>query len=325
MDLSIIIVNWNSKEYLGACLASIRAYTRDIHYEIVVIDSASFDGAGELLARSYPEVRFIQSDRNLGFAGANNRAVREASGKYLLFLNPDTELIGPAVNVMFDHLRRLPKAGAVGCRLLNGDGSVQTSCIQSFPTVLNQLLNAEFLRGLFPRSPLWGMASLVAGLGPDEVEVLSGACIMMPRGVFEQIGSFSEEYFMYAEDLDLCYKVRKAGYANYFIPDATIIHFGGGSSGKRTTVFPVVMMRAAVWKFLRKTRGAGYGLIYRGSTLVAAALRLVLLAVLWPLYRIRKRPARWSASARKWVAILAWSAGLGAGAGMGARSTPGNP
>jgi GT2 family glycosyltransferase len=312
MDLSIIIVNWNSKEYLRACISSIKAFTAGIRYEVIVIDSASYDGAGEMLAESH--VRFIQSDRNLGFARANNRAVLASTGRYLLFLNPDTELAGPAVNILYDHLRRLPRAGAVGCRLLNGDGSIQTSCIQSFPTVLNQLLNAEFLRRLTPRSPLWGMAPLFAGTGPSEADVLSGACIMMPRNVFEQVGSFSEEYFLYAEDLDLCYKVRKAGYANYLVPGATIVHFGGGSSEKRATTFPAVMMRASVWRFLKKTRGAGYGLIYRTSTMIAACLRLALLSALSPLYLARKRTDAWRAAAGKWGAILVWSIGLQAAA-----------
>ena len=132
--------------------------------------------------------------------------------KLCLFLNPDTELVGPAINVLFDHLRALPDAGAVGCKLLNSDGTVQTSCIQSIPTILNQVLDSEASRAKWPRSLLWGMAPLFsASENPEEVEAITGACVMLKREVFEEVGLFSEDYFMYAEDIDLSYKIRKAG------------------------------------------------------------------------------------------------------------------
>lgn len=310
MDLSIIIVNWNSKDYLQKCIASILAWTSDIKYEIVVIDSASFDGVDKMLKQCYPQVRFIQSDRNIGFAKANNTAFKVSSGSHTLFLNPDTELVSPAVNILFDHMHTLPRAGAIGCTLLNSDGSLQTSCIQSFPTILNQLLSSEFLRALFPKSPLWGMASLFGAKdGPAEVEVISGACIMLRRTLFDQVGLFSEDYFMYAEDLDLCYKIRQAGYTNYYIPNAAAIHFGGGSTEKRPSDFSVVMMRESVWRFMKKHRGKIYGLAYRASTLISAVGRLLLLMILFPLQFVRKTGPSWNASFRKWRAILTWSLG----------------
>lgn len=131
MDVSIIIVNWNSVRFLRACIGSIERYTTGISHEIVVIDSASYDGCGEMLREEFPQVRFIQSAANIGFAGANNLAYRSARGQHVLFLNPDTELASPAVNVMLEHLQRCPDAGAVGCKLLNADGSLQTTCIQA--------------------------------------------------------------------------------------------------------------------------------------------------------------------------------------------------
>jgi N-acetylglucosaminyl-diphospho-decaprenol L-rhamnosyltransferase len=308
MELSVIIVNWNSREYLNKCLASLVAFSGDVHYEVIVIDSGSYDGTGEMLQQHYPQVRFIQSD-NLGFARANNAAFKVSHGDFVLFLNPDTQVVGPALRTMCDAIRRFPDAGAIGCKLLNADGSVQTSCIQSFPTILNQFLNAEWLRRLFPKSSLWGMASLFGNV-PAEVEALSGACLMTRRSTFEQVGLFSEHYFMYAEDLDLCYKIKQAGYTNYYLPDAIVVHFGGTSSDQRPSDFSVVMMRASIWRFLKKTRGELYGLAYRASVLIAALGRIACLLTVLPVYVTRGRLRSWTGSLRKWRAISIWSIGL---------------
>lgn len=311
MDLSIIIVNWNSKEYLRNCIESVLLWTSDITYEIVVIDGASFDGCGEMLQRHFPHVRFIQSKKNVGFAKANNVAFRESRGRYVLFLNPDTELIAPAVNTLFNYIQKAPNAGAIGCKLLNADRTVQNSCLQAFPTILNQFLDSELLRALWPTSPLWGNAPLFgAQIGPEEVEAIAGACILVKRSLFEEVGLFSEDYFMYAEDLDLCYKIKQAGYMNYYLPDASIIHFGGGSSQKSPSDFSVVMMRESVWRMMRKTRGNVYGFVYRVSTMISSIGRLILLMVVFPLHLIRRGGESWKGSFRKWRAILTWSLGL---------------
>ena len=311
MDLSIIIVNWNSKEYLQKCIESILLWTVDIKYEIIVIDSASFDGCGEMLQRSFPQVSFIQCEKNIGFAKANNAAFSESSGRYILFLNPDTELIAPTANIMLDCMHKLSNVGVIGCKLLNVDKTLQTSCIQAFPTILNQFLDSELLRTLWPKSSLWGNAHLFGvQIKPGEVEALAGACIMVKRSLFEQVGLFSEDYFMYAEDLDLCYRIKQAGYTNYYIPNAAAIHFGGRSTEKGPSDFSVVMMRESVWLFMRKTRGEIYGAAYRASTLISAIGHLVLLMIVLPLYLIRKGGISWRASFNKWRAILVWSLGL---------------
>lgn len=303
MDVSIVIVNWNSKDFLAACLRSLERHTHGLTRETIVIDSGSFDGCGEMLAADFPSVRFVQSAANRGFASANNEACRHATGNRLLFLNPDTELESAAVNLMVEHLDRSPDAGAVGCRLLNRDGSLQTCCVQPFPTIVGQLLNSDWLQRRFPRWKLWGMSPLFdAGDAPARVDVVSGACLMLRRAAFERVGGFSEDYFMYAEDLDLCHKLRQAGLVNYHLPHATVRHFGGGSSEKAPSDFSVVMMRDSIWRFLRKSRGAPYGLAYRVSTVISAVSRLALLSV--------RSPLRPGPSARKWRAILAWSIGV---------------
>ena len=159
-DLSIISVNWNSLEYLRECIGSIYDQTHGIDIEIIVVDNASPEGKVETLQRSFPEVRIIKNAANLGFSGANNLGHKYSTGKYLLFLNPDTRLAGPAINIMVDEIRSLPDAGIVGCKLLNTDLSVQTESIQRFPTILNQLLDVEYLRLLWPGCPLWELAPL---------------------------------------------------------------------------------------------------------------------------------------------------------------------
>lgn len=308
MELSIIIVNWNSRDFLASCLESVRKFTHGIDYEIIVIDSGSFDGAGEMLQSRFPDVVFIQSDRNVGFARANNMAFRHARGEYVLFLNPDTELTSAAVNIALAHARAHPDAGAVGCRLLNGDGSLQTSCIQAFPTIVGQFLSSEVLMKLFPRSTLWGMSALFqAGNDFCEVEVISGACLMVRHTAFESVGGFSEDYFMYTEDVDLCYKLRCAGYRNHYLPAATVKHFGGGSSESAPSNFSVVMMRDSIMRYFVKYRGFAYATAYRYSTLVAAAMRITLYLALLPLHRIVRPLSRQKGTARKWLAILQWS------------------
>jgi GT2 family glycosyltransferase len=311
VDLSIIIVNWNSKDYLKRCITSILKTTFGIEYEIVVIDSASFDGCGEMLREQYPQVQFIQSDKNLGFAKANNEAFKVSRGRNLLFLNPDPELVSPAVNAMYDCVRSLPNAGAVGCKLLNADRSVQTSCVKSFPTILNQFLDSEVLRALWPKSFLWGMSVLFgAGNEPEQIEALSGACLMLRRSVFERVGLFSEEYFMYGEDVDLCHKVRRAGYQNLYVPRATVVHFGGGSTKRALSDFSEIMIRESNWRFLRKTRGRFYGVGYRSGTLFSSIARIVVLMMLPAGRIVCQRGDSLKTSLRKWRAILSWSLGF---------------
>ena len=305
--LSVVIVNWNSREYLRTCLGSLFANTA-MDLEVVVIDSGSFDGCDAMLGEHYPRVRFIQSTENLGFARANNRAFAASTGGSVLFLNPDTELSGPAIDTLFARLHASPGCGAVGAKLLNSDGSIQSSSIQATPTLLNKLLDLDVLKNNWPRLKLWGMAPLYdSGSQPRAVEAISGACLMVKRQVFESVGRFSEDYFMYAEDVDLAYKIRMAGYENVYVPDATLIHHGGSSSSGSGSTFAAVMMPEATWRFLRKTRGARYAASYRLVICLAAIGRLAALGLLLPLC---VRPAfrqRWKPRVGKWTAVLRWA------------------
>ena len=309
MELSIIIVNWNSVSYLRKCIESVFANTRGIDFEVIVVDNASYDGCGEMLATNFPAVKFIQSAHNLGFAGANNLGFSHSSGDNLLFLNPDTEILGSALDVMLAALAAIPNAGAVGCKLLNPDLTVQTSCIQRFPTVLNQLLDTDYLIRRFPQVSMFGVRPLYFYRGtPEPVEVISGACIMTKRHVFDAVHKFNTEYFMYAEDLDLCFKIRKAGFRSYYVGEASVIHFGGTSTAK-VTHFNDVVKRESVAMFLQKHSSKPASSLYRLSTLFVSILRLCIAAMLLAIGTPRGR-ASVDKTFQKWIKILRWSVGL---------------
>jgi hypothetical protein len=310
IDLSLIIVNWNSADFVRNCLASINPGSCAHRIEVIVVDSGSFDQCGGMLSREFPAVRFVQAPENIGFAKANNLGASFAAGRFLLFLNPDTEVVGNALERLVQVLDRHPEAGLAGALLHNFDGSVQTSCIQSFPTLLNQFLDSEWLRGLFPRSPLWGMAPLFEkDPAPAAVEVVSGACILIRRGLFEKLAGFDTRFFMYSEDLDLCRRVRAAGQVCLFVPEARIVHHGGGSSSSARSMFSVVMMRESVCRLFLLHRGPVAALGYRCIMAGSALLRLPLLLGKGGIQRMAGRKAR-SGAVRKWAAIFRWSLGL---------------
>ena len=311
MELSIIIVNWNSKDYLRKCLQSIYLGKVEISFEIVVVDGGSYDGCGEMLEIEFPSVLFIQSEKNIGFAKANNLGYERSRGDCLLFLNPDTEVTASSIQTLHRALCALSDAGLVGAKLLNTDGSIQTSCVQRFPTVFNQLFDSNLLRKAFPGSTFWGTHVLSSqAREPVAVEVLSGACLMIRRSTFESIGRFSKDYFMYAEDLDLCYKSAQAGLKNYYVPTAIITHHGGGSAQPSKSAFSSVMMTESVYRFLKKFRGSPYGLSYRMSLSLFAVLRLLLLLIVFPVRFLQGKFAAARGSVRKWLAILRWTLGL---------------
>ena len=316
MNLSIIFVNWNSTGYLRECIASIYEFTHEISFEIIIVDNASTVRDFDLLAEYFPSVTIVKSLRNLGFARANNLGFRHSSGDCLLFLNPDTKLVAPAINVMLERLQSLPNAGVVGCKHLNPDLSLQTSCIQRFPTILNQLIDIEYFRLRSPNSRLWGIGPLFSNNPlPTQVEAISGACMMLKRGVFEKAGMFSEDYFMYAEDLDLCYKVVRSGFGNYYVGETSLIHYGGVSSGQhKVNQWATIMKFKAVQHFCVKTRGRMYGFMYKVAMGCNALGRLLLIALLLPFPGIWRHKRNLSATSSKWNAVLKWALGWDKGA-----------
>lgn len=309
MELSIIIVNWNSLEYLRKCIRSIYQHVSNVGFEIVVVDNASPEGGIESVNDEFPEVVVIKSAHNLGFAGANNLGFRKSRGEFVLFLNPDTEILDDPFTTMLLNARSLGDVGIVGCKLFNSDLTVQTSCIQTFPTIPNQLLDYEYLRLRWPQCSFWNIAPLFADdKQATSVEVISGACMLMKREVFERAGMFTEDYFMYAEDLDLCYKVKELGLRNYYVGRAKVIHYGGQSSN-RTNIsnWATVMKFKAVHKFCVKWHGSAYGWLFRAAMGSSAIFRLLLLQMMRPWAADTSRKTTLERATSKWLAVLRWS------------------
>lgn len=311
VDLSIIIVTWKSLDYLRACLASIYSTTKDIIYEIIVVDNASGDECARAIRAEFPEVVFIASPHNVGFAKANNLGFRHSCGETVLCLNPDTIVSDNVLARLVASLRSNESAGAAGARLLNSDGSLQTSCVQAYPTIWNQLLDSGFLRRLFPNWSIWGMKALFqGGQQPCAVDAVSGACIILKRDVFREVGGFTESYVMYVEDIDLCYKITRAGYSVLYLPDCEVVHHGGRSSAQQSLYFVNLQQREALAQFFRGSRSWWYSSSYRAITIAAASLRIVLVILSYPMGPLVLRDSNRRQLLGKWFAVFRWAVGL---------------
>jgi GT2 family glycosyltransferase len=312
MDLSIIIVNWNSTGYLLKCLDSVFHETVGLDFEVIVVDNASTDNGCALVRERFPKVRIVESRSNLGFGGANNVGAGQAKGTNLLFLNPDTLVLRNAIATALGHLDRLKDAGAVGVRLLNPDMTVQTSAILRIPTIMNQVFGIEFLRTRFPHFKIFGTGPLFSpGPGPQKVEAISGACMFVKREAFMAAGQFDSRYFMYSEDVDLCKSLQSKGYSVYYTGDAGIVHFGGASTSlSEVKNFNVFMMKESTYILLTKWRGRWYADLYKASFLTASLVRLCALVLAFPFAFVIRKHARISWAIVKWEKILEWSAGF---------------
>jgi N-acetylglucosaminyl-diphospho-decaprenol L-rhamnosyltransferase len=228
--VSIVIVSFNAREHLERCLEAVAGG----EHEVVVVDNASSDGSPALVRERFPSVRLVELEENIGFGAANNVGMEVASGRWLLLLNSDAWPVGEAIERLAAFGEAHPRAGIVGPRLRNTDGSLQPS-VRGHPTLWRIATEYLFLRRLAPRSRA---LNAFYGGGFDhasvrEVEVLKGAVLLVRREASEAVGGFDPAYFMYGEEMDLCYRVREAGWAVVFDPDAEFVHVGGVSTGAR--------------------------------------------------------------------------------------------
>jgi len=253
LQLSVIIINYNVKYFLEQCLCSVIKACKNIDAEIIVVDNNSSDNSKEFLLPLFPQVNFIWNSVNIGFGKANNLALAQAKGKYILFLNPDT--IVPE-DCFVNHIRFFelhPEAGASGIRMIDGAGKFLKESKRSFPSPLTSLYKLTGLAKLFPHSKTFGRYH-VGHLSENEnhqVDVLAGAYMMIPKAILNTTGSFDETFFMYGEDIDLSYRIQKAGYKNYYFAESTIIHFKGESTKKGSLNY-VKMFYSAMSLFVKK-------------------------------------------------------------------------
>ena len=253
MQLSVIIVNYNVKYFLEQCLHSVQKSCAGIDSEIIVADNSSTDGSRAYLESSFPLVKFIWNNDNIGFAKANNLALEKATGSFILFLNPDTILAEDSIEKCIHFFETNETAGAIGIRMVDGSGNFLKESKRAFPSPLTSLFKLSGLAMLFPKSKTFARYHLghLTENENHEVDVLAGAFMMMPKKVLDETGNFDERFFMYGEDVDLSYRVQEAGYKNYYFAESTIIHFKGEST-KRGSLNYVRLFYKAMSLFVKK-------------------------------------------------------------------------
>ena len=256
MDISVIIVNYNVKHFLEQCLYSVQKAIAGINAEVIVVDNNSADNSLEYLKPIFPRVRFIANEENTGFAKACNRGSSLASGKYILFLNPDTIVAEDSFSKSISFFDNNPDAGGLGIKMIDGAGNFLKESKRSFPSPVTSLFKLFGLSLLFPKSKTFARYHLghLDNNKTHEVDVLSGAYMMIKKEVLDTIGGFDETFFMYGEDVDLSYRIQKAGYKNYYFADSCIVHFKGESTKKGSMNY-VRMFYTAMSKFVSKHYG----------------------------------------------------------------------
>lgn len=254
-DLSILVVNWNVRDLLRRCLQSILANLPACQLEIIVVDNGSTDGSVEMVRTEFPQVHLIANPDNRGFPAANNQGLAVARGRYVLLLNPDTEVVGNALETMVAFADAHPDVGVVGPMLLNPDGTVQSSR-RRFPTLLTAVFESTWLQPYAPRRLL---ARYYVLDRPDDevqdVDWVTGAALMARREAIEQVGPLDEGFFMYSEELDWCRRFRKAGWRVVYLPTARVIHYGGKSSEQVLPARHIHFQRSKI-RYFRKYHGA---------------------------------------------------------------------
>ncbi|MFQ6014445.1 MAG: glycosyltransferase family 2 protein [Anaerolineae bacterium] len=298
VGLAVVIVSWNVRELLRRCLdsvySSMPSKAADIALEVVVVDNGSSDGSFEMVQRCFPQVRLIVNDNNPGFSAANNQALetiglikggqeagsslegKGSGARYVLFLNPDTEIVGPALSTMVEYMEANPEVGVVGPRLLNPDGSEQSSR-RRFPTMATAFLESTILQQWFPDNPVLRHYYLADGSPQElqEVDWVTGACFMVRDEALTQVGYFDESFFMYFEELDWCYRCKSQGWKVVYLPEAKVIHYGGQSS-QQVLPYQHIHFQSSKVTFFRKHYGPRQAEILRLFLLATYLYQLVL-------------------------------------------------
>jgi GT2 family glycosyltransferase len=274
INVSIIIVSYNCSELLRKCMLSVYKQTTGLNFEIIVIDNSSIDNTLEMLSTHFPSVIVIANKQNYGFACANNHGIKITKGKYILLLNPDTVLSENAILKTITFMESKTHAGIVGCRLNNEDGSWQAS-VNAFPSVLGTLFDSFFLNYLFFKTYLftkkgWTKIDIV---NPSKVDWVMGAFFLIKREVIQNLGGMDEQYFMYSEEMDYCYRASKKGFETWYYPLTSITHNWGGISNvsKRTVTWVLISRKLFLSKHYNKVKS----MLIQIITYAGLAIRVV--------------------------------------------------
>ena len=248
MKLSVIIVNYNVKHFLEQCLHSVQKACNNIDSEILVVDNNSVDGSCSLVKDKFPEVILLENKTNVGFSIANNQAIKQAKGEYILLLNPDTVVEEDTFAKVLEFMDKTPNAGALGIKMIDGKGNFLPESKRGLPTPLVAFYKIFGLSKLFPKNKKFGAYHL-SYLNNDKihkVDVLSGAFMLLRKTVLNKVGLLDEGFFMYGEDIDLSYRITLAGYENYYFPETTIIHYKGESTKKNSVNYIRIFYNAMI-------------------------------------------------------------------------------
>ena len=248
MQLSIVIVNYNVKFFLEQCLHSVFKATKDIESEVFVVDNNSVDGSCIMIKEKFPQVKLIQNKTNLGFSKANNQAIRQSSGKYILILNPDTIVEETTFKDVITFMENNDTAGALSVKMIDGTGNFLPESKRALPTPIVAFYKIFGFSSLFPKSKIFGKYHLgyLNENEINEVDILPGAFMLIRKETLDKTGLLDEDFFMYGEDIDLSYRIQKAGYKNYYFPKATIIHYKGESTKKSSINYVKVFYNAMI-------------------------------------------------------------------------------
>lgn len=273
MDLSVVIVNYNVKHFLEQCLHSVEKAIGNLRVEVFVVDNNSVDGSCQMVHQKFPWIKVIENKENLGFAKANNQAIRLSTGKYVLLLNPDTFVQEDTLNKCFLFCENNADAGGLGVKMIDGKGNFLPESKRSLPTPTVAFYKISGLSSVFSKSRIFGKYHL-GYLDKDKthkVEILAGAFMWLRKSVLDEIGLLDEDFFMYGEDIDLSYRILKAGYSNYYFSETTIIHYKGESTKKGSINYVMVFYKAMII-FANKHFSAKNARIY--SVLINSAVYL---------------------------------------------------
>ena len=275
LDISIIIVSWNTRLLLKDCLTSIYTKAGDLNYEVIVVDNGSADSSAEMVKKDFPQVNIIENSENLGFARANNIGIWSSKGRYICLINSDVTILDDCISRLVSFMEGHPAVGMAGPKILNHDRSIQHSCCH-FPSIWNNLCQSLGLNHLFPKSAFfsywimdyWSYDSI------RSVDALNGCFWIVRRKALAEVGLLDEEFFIYGEDLDWCRRFHDAGWDVAFYPDAEAIHLGGASSANAPVRFYLEMQKADL-KYWRKHHGRIGKFCYAIVILLRNAVRVI--------------------------------------------------